>query len=262
MSSLRLVQFTDSHLFGTEAGRLRGVDTYDSLIATLEQAQRDHWPPDAVLVTGDLVQDDTSGYALFRRVFSALRLPVYCLPGNHDDPSVMARVLDAPPFTVGGHVDHGRWRIVLLDSSLPGSARGRLSDQNLAALEASLAGAGSRHVLVCLHHHPVIMNSRWLDTVGLENAADFWRIVDRFDAVRAVVWGHVHQNFEGRRGNVRLLATPSTCAQFVPHAADFEIDTLPAAHRTLELGADGSIETAVVWTARQVEQSRRVSSAA
>ena len=78
------------------------MNTYETLLATLEQAQRDQWPPDGILVTGDLVQDDVGGYALFRRVFGELGLPVYCVPGNHDDAAVLHRSLAAPPFTTTG----------------------------------------------------------------------------------------------------------------------------------------------------------------
>ena len=249
-SPVRLVQFTDPHLFGTPSGELRGVNTYQSLLATLDHARRSHWPVDAVLVTGDLVQDDASGYPVFHQIFSSLQRPVYCIPGNHDDGAAMAQALADPPFQIGGHADLGAWRIVLLDSCIPGSARGRLNEQSLDSLASALASAAGAHVLVCLHHHPVAMNSRWLDTVGLENARDFWRIIDGCDAVRAVLWGHVHQSFEGKRGKVRLLATPSTCSQFVPHAADFEIDALPPAYRTLTLSEDGSLATEVVWVRR------------
>ena len=89
MSTLRLIQFTDPHLYGDEAGSLRGVTTYPALMRALGQAQARDWPVDGILLTGDLVQDDASGYALIRRTFGSLGAPVYCLPGNHDEPRAM-----------------------------------------------------------------------------------------------------------------------------------------------------------------------------
>jgi Icc protein len=169
----------------------------------------------------------------------------------------MRRELAEPPFVLGGHVDLGRWRIVLLDSCLPGSASGRLSPESLRALDAALAGAGKRHCMVCLHHHPVPMASRWLDRVGLENAAEFFATVDRHRNVRAIVWGHVHQTHDGLRKGVRLLATPSTCAQFLPNSDDFAVDVRPPAYRTLELRPDGSLLTEVVWLDRLAGGSSR-----
>jgi Icc protein len=247
MNAVRLIQFTDPHLYADEAGRLRGVATLPALRAALAQAQARDWPPEALLVTGDLVQDDPGGYVSFRRVFGGLGLPVYCIPGNHDEPKAMRRELRGAPFVLEGAVDHGPWRIVLLDSSVPGSAEGRISSTGLAQLDAALRGAAGRHVLVCLHHHPVPMSSRWLDRVGLTNADELFKVLDAHHNVRALLWGHVHQSFDGLRRNVRLLATPSTCAQFLPYSDDFALDPRPPAYRTLELRADGTVLTEVVW---------------
>jgi Icc protein len=247
MSAVRITHFTDPHLYGDEHESLRGVATLPALTAALAHARARDWPPDAVLVTGDVVQDDPGGYPHFRRLFGQLGVPVLCLPGNHDEPQAMRRELAGAPFVLGGFVDLGRWRIVLLDSCVPGSASGALSAESLAGLEHALATAGSRHCMVCLHHHPVPMSSRWLDDVGLANAAEFLQAIDAHRNVRAVVWGHVHQNYDALRKGVRLLATPSTCAQFLPHADNFAVDRRPPAYRTFELRADGSLLTEVVW---------------
>jgi Icc protein len=246
-SVVRLTHLTDPHLYGSEGELLRGISTLPSFEATLANARQRDWPPDALLITGDLVQDDPSGYVHFKRLLGGLRLPVLCLPGNHDEPEAMRRELDCAPFIVGGAVDVGLWRIVLLDSTIAGSAAGRISADGLAALESALAGAAQRHVLVCLHHHPVPMDSRWLDRVGLQNAAEFLNVIDRHPNVRGIVWGHVHQGYDALRRGVRLLATPSTCAQFLPHSEQFAIDRRPPGYRTLELKADGSIVTELVW---------------
>jgi Icc protein len=262
MSAVRITHFTDTHLYGGEAEALRGVATLPALTAALAQARARDWPPDALLVTGDIVQDDPAGYAHFRRLFGALDVPVLCLPGNHDEPRAMQRELTGKPFVLGGFVDLGRWRIVLLDSCVAGSADGALSERALAGLEEALEGAGRRHCMVCLHHHPVPMDSRWLDRVGLANAADFLEVIDAHRNVRAIVWGHVHQNYDALRKGVRLLATPSTCAQFVPNADDFAVDRRPPAYRTLELRADGSLLTEVVWVEQRSNGSSRSASSA
>jgi 3',5'-cyclic-AMP phosphodiesterase len=256
MSVLRLIQFTDPHLYGSETETLRGIATLPALKAALADAiaytGASAWPADALLVTGDLVQDDPTGYMHIRRLFGSLGMPVLCIPGNHDDPVAMRRELRGEPFKVGGYADFDSWRIVLLDSCLPGSASGRLSQQTLGQLEEALSGADGRHCLVTLHHHPIAMSSRWLDRVGLENAPEFLSVIDRHDNVRAIVWGHVHQTYDGIRKNVRLLATPSTCAQFVPHSDEFAVDRRPPAYRTLELRSDGSLLTEVVWVEKRV----------
>ena len=245
--SIRLVQFTDPHLYGSESETLRGVATLPALVRTLDLAQAREWPVDAVLVTGDLVQDDVGGYKHFRRIFGNFKMPVLCIPGNHDEPAALHRELRGKPFVTEGHVDLGNWRIVLLDSSLAQSARGHLTKETLAALDSALSSADDRHTLVCLHHHPVAMSSRWLDQVGLDNATELFDVIDRHRNVRALLWGHVHQSYDGLRKNVRLLATPSTCAQFLPRSDEFAVDSRPPAYRTLELRTDGTLITEVVW---------------
>ena len=112
--------------------------------------------------------------------------------------------------------------------------------------------------MVCLHHHPIDMDSRWLDSIGLANADEFWRIIDAHAHVRAIAWGHVHQAYDGERGGVRLYATPSTGAQFLPKSERYAVDSRPPAYRRFRLPADGSIDSEVRW----VDSLRRWQAAA
>jgi Icc protein len=246
-SPLHLVQLTDPHLFGDAARTLRGVNTLAALRATLAAAREDIAGSDAILATGDLVQDDPTGYGRFRSEFAALGRPVLCIPGNHDDLSAMHAALAQPPFQLGGTYDAGAWRTVLLDSTIPGETGGALSAENLQYLDMALAAAPERHALIVLHHHPIPMRSRWLDTVGLANADALFGVLARHRQVRAVVFGHVHQAVDVMHEGLRLLGTPSTCSQFKPHTDDFVIDDLPPAWRTLTLHADGHIESQLRW---------------
>jgi len=244
---LRLLQFSDPHLFADRAARLKGVCSHQSLQAVLAHARARHWHGlDALLLTGDLVHDQAGGYEHLRTLFGALGKPVYCLPGNHDDLPAYTRALSAAPFHLGGHVDFAHWRVVMLDSVVPGEAHGELSAAELARLEQCLAGAGGRHVLVALHHHPVNLASQWLDQVMLRNARELFAVTDRFPALRAMCWGHVHQQFDVRRKGVRLMAVPSTCAQFAPASEEFAIDAAAPGYRRLALHADGTIDSEVV----------------
>jgi Icc protein len=249
-STVCLVQLTDQHLFGDPSRALRGVPTLPALRATLAAAATDIAACDAILATGDLVQDDPDGYTHFRTEFSTLGKPVLCIPGNHDDLPAMHAALSAPPFQLGGIHDAGAWRVVMLDSTIPGETGGALSDATLRQLEDALHAAPRRHALVCLHHHPVPMKSRWLDTVGLANAGDFLEVLRRHPQVRAVLFGHVHQALDEVRDGLRMIATPSTCSQFKPKSDDFAVDDAPPAWRTLQLDADGGIDTRLRWVTR------------
>jgi Icc protein len=243
---IRLLQITDPHLFGNAGGALRGVVTRRSLESVLEHARAQISAASAILLTGDIVNDDPRGYATVRELLGGLGRPIWCLPGNHDDPALMRLELAMDPFQAGGCHDLGNWRVVMLDSCAPGHAHGWLGDAELARLESALEHARGRHVLVALHHHPIPMGSRWIDSVALRNAEALFAITDRHPAVRAMIWGHVHQQHDSLRRGVRMLATPSTCAQFLPHAEQFAVDAAPPGYRLLALRADGSIDTEVV----------------
>lgn len=243
---LRLLQLTDSHLRAAADGTIKGWPTRESLVMALHAALDGEAAPDAILATGDLSQDGTpASYAHVRDILGGLGVPVYCLPGNHDHPETMAGALSEPPFQYCGDHRLSNWRLVMLSTWDGDRGGGRLPETELERLEQVLNTAVEPHLLIVLHHHPVPMNS-WLDKVGLDNADAFLAVADRCSRVRGILWGHVHQAHDSVRRNVRLLATPSTCFQFVPGATDSDVDahTGPG-WRWLELWPDGRIDTHV-----------------
>jgi 3',5'-cyclic-AMP phosphodiesterase len=243
---LRLLQLTDSHLRADRRGTLKGWRTLDSLELALHKALEDRQAPDAILATGDLSQDGSrESYRHFREVVGGVGVPVFCIPGNHDDPDAMAAELSSAPFHYCANPAFGAWRLVMLSTWDGDRGGGRLTDEELGRLGRALDEFTEPHLLVVLHHHPVPVGS-WLDQVALDNAAEFLAVTDECPRVRGIVWGHVHQAHDARRNGVRLLGTPSTCFQFLPHVAQSELD--PAGGpgwRWLELGADGQIDSSV-----------------
>lgn len=63
--TLKLLHITDLHLYADPAAEIYGVQTDVSFRAVLESAlSDDQWQPDAVLITGDLVEDcSRAGYS-------------------------------------------------------------------------------------------------------------------------------------------------------------------------------------------------------
>lgn len=243
---IEILQLTDLHLPAVPDQRLWGVNTLDTFQAALEDALGRYPRTDLILLTGDLAHEPHAGaYELLRDDLRRVQRPVYCLPGNHDDAELMARLL------MGGNVKSDRsilmdhWHLVLLDSNGPAKRGGRLLRTELDYLEIYLKAYPGHHTLVCLHHHPVPVMSKWMDEMALENAHELFDVLDRHPQVQGVVCGHVHQEFAIRRKDAQLMTTPSTCVQFVPRADSFARDTLGPGYRWLRLGADGTLETHV-----------------
>ena len=245
---MRVLHLTDPHLFAERTGSLRGAVTCDTLQSVLAHYRESGFAADLVALTGDIVQDDSAeGYAHCRDLVSALGLPVFCVPGNHDVPSLMRRMLPDPPFTCCGAVEDGNWLLVGMDTCVEGRAGGRIAARELRRMDETIAASRAEHVLICLHHPPVPMHSKWLDSVGLDNGDEFLARAAASGRVRAAICGHVHQDYDAVHGGIRVITTPSTCRQFLPRADEFAVDDRPPAYRRIELRPDGGVDTDLVW---------------
>lgn len=245
--TVRIVQLTDTHLCQQAGGILLGMDTDHSLRAVIDLVQAERSTVDLLLGTGDLSDKGTlEAYERLEDYCSLFSAPCFWLPGNHDDREQMV-VAGRSPDRLSPEILVGNWQIIMLDSQVPGEVGGRLGDGELSRLEEALerARVQSLFTLVCLHHQPVKIGCRWLDEQMVADAEAFWRILDGFEGVRAVLWGHVHQEFEQQRGELTLLASPSTCVQFAPGSADFQADDEPPGYRWLDLHSDGRIDSGV-----------------
>ncbi len=247
LQPLRVVQLSDCHLFADPQGKLLGLNTQFSLDKVLDLIRKEQPNPDLILATGDLSQDASyESYERLDRALSGFDVPVYWLEGNHDKPAPMLQALEAHREKMSPCVlNVGNWTIVMLDSTIPGEVPGDLFDEDLKFLDTALRDATGDHLMVCLHHHPVPMECTWLDTQVVGSADKFFEVIDRHERMRAIIWGHVHQEYDDQRNDVRMMAVPSTCVQFKPKSEDFAVDDANPGYRWLDLYPDGRIDTAV-----------------
>jgi Icc protein len=254
--AIKILQFTDTHLYQDSSFRMRGVDTYDSFKQTLELALSKDGTPDLVLLTGDISMDETAAsYDRVKEIIKAIEAPIYFLPGNHDNYETMwNRFIDSQKnesnnirpdrsFTRDG------WHIILLNSVVPMQVEGLLSDAELSRLDKELADNAGLNVLVCLHHNPIPITFVPEEDRGLKNATDLFRVLDKHKNVRGVLWGHVHGEYFTQRNGVDMIATPSTCIQFRATETGVIIDNRAPGYRALTLQPGGSITTHVNWLA-------------
>jgi Icc protein len=244
---VRVVQLTDTHLCHVRGGTLLGMDTDHSLQAVIDLVKRERPAVDLLLGTGDLADGGAGpAYERLQHYFDQLTHDNYWLPGNHDSRAKMEAAATSE-MRLCREIRAGRWQILLLDSQVPGEVGGVLGAAELALLERALQSAQEQelHTLVCLHHQPVAIGCDWLDEQMVADAPAFFDVLDRYPSVRAVLWGHVHQEIDRQRNGVRLVASPSTCVQFAANSVNFKADDQPPGYRWLDLHRDGRIETAV-----------------
>ncbi len=240
MQARRVIQITDCHL-EEEAGRIkRGCDPDASLAAVLDEAGR--WRPDAVVATGDLTDEgEPAAYDRLRTHLSALGVPVYAIPGNHDHRERMQRFLCGGSIRCVDEVALDGWRLLLLDSTIPGEPGGRIDDAALAALPAR---AAERPNLVFVHHPPIGVESPWIDAMGMANGEALLAALGG-TATRAIACGHVHHVYTAGRGALQVLTAPATSFQARPRRTEFQLDTLAPGFRWFDLYPDGSWRSGV-----------------
>ena len=136
-------------------------------VATLNSIAKTTDSPDAVLVTGDIVNcGQKQEYAMARRILGQLTMPLYIIPGNHDNNANFLEALTdiCPPLAnVGKTGEHNiRYtieefpvRFIMLDSSIGGELHGEIGREQLAWLEKELQMDTGRETAVCMHHHPL-----------------------------------------------------------------------------------------------------------
>ncbi|GAA5525150.1 3',5'-cyclic adenosine monophosphate phosphodiesterase CpdA [Microbulbifer aestuariivivens] len=240
----RLVQFTDPHIGGRPDYQLLGLDTGRTLDEVLGRIERDQPAAELLVATGDITANGSE--AAYQRFLARMQKvdTRWCwLPGNHD---VVGRMHQLAPDRFVDELALGAWRLLLLDTSVENLICGGLSDARLDRLASLLQRDPERPVLILMHHQPVPVGSDWIDGHMLHQGRErFLELVRATPQLRAIVWGHVHQQFDGQLGHVGLHSTPSTSVQFTPGSGPFAVDEKMPGYRWLDLYDDGRYATGV-----------------
>ncbi len=251
---LLVAQVTDIHLTDDPQQLVMGVNTEASYRAILAELKALQPAPHLLLLTGDLTQDGSEpAYARLQQSLELLGIPAYCLPGNHDTVSIMAKELRGCAVHWDSCFSAGGWQFIPLNSAIEGQVHGYLAAASLDWLDLQLSDRPDLPTLIAVHHPAIALGCEWIDKSGLQNQAEFWQICDRHPQVRLIISGHAHQAFDtdfdlkdsDNASRARYLVTPSTCAQFAPQTAKFTLDRRNPGFRLLRLYSDGKIETEV-----------------
>jgi len=219
------VQISDMHYLKQGVLSFGKVDTHAYLEHCIEQIERLDPRPDAVLVTGDLTNDgDLLAYQALADKLAALQLPIYPIPGNHDDRDLirqafpMVKVL-SPEGPLSYAIDHFPVRLLALDSSVDGKPYGRLGDAQLAWLGERLSEDKEKPTLVMLHHPPFKTGIGHMDWSMLRDADALAAIIQGHSQIERVLCGHVH-----RAVQTRFAGTIAQIAPGIAHQVKLVLD--------------------------------------
>lgn len=251
----RILHLTDLHLFEDPAQLLRGVPSDACVSQVFEHLGDQVDQADLIVITGDLAHDERD--ATYRRLIETflrgLLDRVLVIPGNHDDrsslrshfPKQFESLQIADDWIVFSQALAG-WRLLGLDTHVPGEIHGEVDDRQYDWLQSELERHRDSPTLLFLHHHPVSIACAWLDRLALRNPERLESILSVHDQVRLVVGGHIHQVFETEFGGRNFVTTPSASMQFAPHCDTPRYDAIPPGYRWIDLKDDGTCESRVV----------------
>ena len=100
------------------------------------------------------------------------------------------------------------YRVITLDSLVPGEVYGLISVPQLAWLQDLLAEPAPAGSVVILHHPPVALSRSPQSWAGLRNADALAAVIAGSD-VEAVLCGHFHSQLAGRLGGVPVWVGPA-----------------------------------------------------
>ncbi|GIE77018.1 phosphohydrolase [Actinoplanes philippinensis] len=223
MTTHRILHLSDPHMTGSGFDE-DGVDAAGSLDRILRDAR---FVPDidVVLVTGDIADDGSAEgcAAVLQRVGAFARergVPHVYTTGNHDAREPFATVFGSAHRGADGAdlgesgpdrsavSEVGGLRIITLDSLVPGSVHGVVSEEQLAWLGRLLSRPAPAGSVVALHHPPIaIGTSPSMADVNLRNGGRLAEVLAGSD-VRAVLCGHYHAQVSGFVSGIPVWVTP------------------------------------------------------
>jgi 3',5'-cyclic AMP phosphodiesterase CpdA len=214
-----IAQITDTHVSTAGSRSDRDFHTAAHLERAVAHLSVLAPRPDVVLATGDLVETgQPAEYARLRELLAPLTMPVYLIPGNHDDRGNLVRAFDPHRYLPrDGFIQYAieDWpvRLIALDTLIPGESGGRLSAEQLAWLDARLAEAPDRPTIVFMHHPPFKTGMRKMDEMGLGGTDALALVIARHPQVERLVCGHLHRSIVRRFAGTVACTSPSTAHQ-------------------------------------------------
>lgn len=214
-----LCQISDPHIVPEGVLAYGRVDTGRMLQRCVRKILALPRLPDAVVATGDLTDHGTAGeYELLAELLAPLPMPIYLVAGNHDDRRALQSGFSKHVHLVGEGgfvqyvVNEFDVRLVVLDTTVPGSPGGELCAKRLQWLDRIL-GESDRPTIIAQHHPPLVTGLTLMDRMSLANAEAEAAVVVRHRHVQCVISGHYHRNIQARFAGTVASVCPSTAHQ-------------------------------------------------
>ncbi len=176
--------------------------------------------PDLILATGDLTGSGSADqYDALDGLLGPLEMPLYLLPGNHDERGPLLAAFagryglaDEDRDFVRSVIDDWPLRLVALDTSVVDHHHGAVPEVRLKWLDETLACEPEKPTLIFTHHPPFETGIWWMDRIGILDGLDnLAKVLRRHSQVIGMVAGHLHRTIHATFAGVPVTVAPTTC---------------------------------------------------
>ena len=246
---MKVIQISDTHLFADDELDIFGVKSNLKFEEVMNKIiEEDCHDTDMIFLTGDISQDETAAsYQKIAQHLSKLDIPVYWIPGNHDDLLQVEAVFQhAKNFNRGRKLSLANWHLIFLNTKIDGRDDGQLSQSELSMLsEELLVSPVNKKIAIVMHHHPAPVGTPLIDNYILKNTTDFWDIVTG-TKVELIICGHVHGDYRFKHNNIMIESSPATCLQWEKGTKDLKTD-MKIGYKIYHFNHNGYKATAKIW---------------
>ncbi|MCZ4125539.1 metallophosphoesterase [Streptomyces sp. H39-S7] len=224
---MRILHLSDTHLDRSGGPDADGADGTAALRCLLAELGDLH-DLDAVVVTGDVADDGShEAYARARELLSDYAgrrgASVFYTTGNHDERTAFAGVLgvghaqpeatyEGPAGERAGATTIDGWRLITLDTLVPGKGYGRLGGGQLDWLRELLRTTAPLGTVLAFHHPPLALDVEVQRALGLQNSAELADTIRGTD-VQLILCGHFHLQILGRLEQATVSVVPGVVSR-------------------------------------------------
>lgn len=251
---IKIIQITDIHMLSKEETDIYGINPYSLLYKLIESIKLIE-DVDCIIITGDIAnRGEYDAYIIVNKLFSKLNCPIYWLQGNHDLSEVMLQVSNKVTIQSDKSFKIKNTKFILLQSVMrdegdlsSNKARGYLFDYEMSFLKRELDENNFENCVVALHHPPVLSNS-WADRRILDNRLEFIALLDQYQKVKVVLYGHQHIAQHTLLNDINYITSTPVSYHYNPNGERFSLLENTHGFGIIIIDNEGNVNAENVYT--------------
>ncbi len=239
-----IAQITDTHIVakGQEWKSLSQTQIARRLKLVVDHLNALIPKPDVVLLTGDAIDDaGMEGYTHLKEILKLLSIPLYIIPGNHDDREDMRVAFQHQSYMpsegfIHYVIDDYPVRLIGLDTVVPGQPQGMLCRERIDWLSRVLQENQEKPTLIFMHHPLIKIGQKLLDQLNCHTPEDFEGLVASFPNIIGIISGHYHKSCATIFGGTLCFVAPSVApVHYFEKASDEKTKIIELVHPSFVL---------------------------